>query len=463
MGINMTEVSERRKTEYNYNMTFGLLAGLAIVMVVAGHLGYEIMTVGGLFPYYSFHVPLFLFISGYFYGENAEEHPAAYMKKKIVRLLLPYFIWNLVYGLLAWLLRTKGFTMGEEIGIRTLFLAPFLHGYQFIYNYAAWFVPVLFVIEMMNLFMRILMKRLIQALPHRRRSGSVGQFDEGQTAERQESDKQTVKRDLVGRQTVKRDLVGRQTVESDLVGRQTVARDLVGKQADEKHLVEGQAADGQQDDTGAVEWFYLCGSLVVGILVVSLAIGGHVWGNYKAPGRILFLYPCFQMGRFYKKRVERYDTVGNLPYFAILLTVQVILHICCNGLAFSSVWCTGFANGPVIPYVTIVSGIAFWLRIARILAPLAESSKLIRYVGQHTYTVMMHHVLVFMLIKMLLAGLAVSTGFCVDFAFEQFYTNIDYIYLVNGAEHFKMVYLAAGIMLPLGVKHIGERIRAWKS
>lgn len=481
MGINMTEVSGKRKTEYN--MTFGLLAGLAIVMVVAGHLGYEIMTVGGLFPYYSFHVPLFLFISGYFYRENAEEHPAAYMKKKIVRLLLPYFIWNLVYGLFAYLLRAKGFTMGEEIGIRTLFLAPFLHGYQFIYNYAAWFVPVLFVVEMMNLFMRILMRRLIQVLPHRRRSGSVGQFDEGQTAERQESDKQIVERDLVGRQTVERDLVGKQTVERDLVGKQTVERDLVGrqtverdllgkqtverdlmgKQTDEKHLVEGQAADGQQDDTGAVEWLYLCGSLLVGILVVSLAIGGHVWGNYKAPGRILFLYPCFQMGRFYKKRVERYDTVGNLPYFAVLLTVQVILHICCNGLAFSSVWCTGFANGPVIPYVTVVSGIAFWLRIARILAPLTESCKLIRYVGQHTYTVMMHHVLVFMLVKMLLAGLAASTGFCADFAFEQFYTNIDYIYLVNGAEHFKMVYLAAGIMLPLGVKHIGERIRAWKS
>ena len=53
---------ENDKTEYN--ITFGILTGTAIVMVVAGHLGYGVLTVGDLFPYYSFHVPLFMFISG---------------------------------------------------------------------------------------------------------------------------------------------------------------------------------------------------------------------------------------------------------------------------------------------------------------------------------------------------------------------------------------------------------------
>lgn len=389
MGIHMLGTPERKETEYN--MTFGLLAGLAIIMVVAGHLGYEIMTFGGLFPYYSFHVPLFLFVSGYFYQGSAEEHPLPYLKKKIRRLLVPYFIWNLLYGLFAWLLRAKGFCMGEEIGIRTLFLSPFLHGYQFIYNYAAWFVPVLFVIEVMNLFMRILTGRVLQMLPQRKRTEAGG-----------------------------------------------------------------RTIDGEPREPVALEWFYLCGSLLVGMAVVCLAIGGHVWGDYKAPGRILFLYPCFQMGQVYRRKLERHDTIGNLPYFAVLLSVQVILHLCCNGLAFSSVWCTGFANGPVIPYVTIVSGIAFWLRIAKVLTPVAKSGRLIRYMGQHTYTVMMHHVLVFLLIKMILAGVAACTDFCGDFDLGQFYTNIDYIYLVNGAEHFKMVYLAAGVMLPLGVRYLGE-------
>lgn len=364
---------ENDKTEYN--ITFGILTGTAIVMVVAGHLGYGVLTVGDLFPYYSFHVPLFMFISGYFYKEVGKGQTFGYVKKKVRRLLVPYLLWNLVYGLLAWLLRGHGFSMGEEIDIRTLLLAPFMHGYQFIYNYAAWFVPVLLVIEMMNLLMRLICGWSFEKLSRRR------------------------------------------------------------------------------DEGGNLEWFYLAGSLAIGMIVVCLAIGGHVWGDYKAAGRILFLYPCYQMGQFYKKKLEKHDTMGNLVYFAIVMGVQTLLQIGCNGLAFSSVWCTGFANGPLVPYVTIVTGIAFWLRIAKVAAPVIGRSRVIRFLGQNTYTVMMHHVLVFMLIKMILAGVAAGTGLCGDFDFAQFYSNIDYIYLVNGVEHFKMVYLAAGVGVPLAIRY----------
>ncbi len=376
---------ERQKRPYN--VTFGILSALAILMIVAGHAGYDILTVGGLFPYYSFHVPLFLFISGYFYREEEEAHPLTYLKKKAKRLLLPYFIWNVVYGLIAWALRTfAGFGMGEGISLKTLFVTPFLNGYQFILNYAAWFVPVLFLIEMMNLCMRLLLKWL--------------------------------------------------------------------------HMNS--------------EWVILLGTLAVGMLVVQFAIEGRVWGLYKTPGRILFLYPCFQMGQFYKKKLESRDRLGNLPYFVIVIGVQVLLYLCCNGLAYSSVWVTGFANGPLIPYVTVVSGAAFWLRVAKILAPLCESGQsgisaaqsdagrrnnpaavqnpaggFLLYLGRNTYAVMLHHVMAFMLVKMILAGIAAHTGYLPDFDFMRFYSDIDYYYLVKGSEAFRMVYLAAGVGLPL--------------
>lgn len=376
----------------SYNVTFGILSALAILMIVAGHIGYDILTVGGLFPYYSFHVPLFLFISGYFYRGGEEERPLLYLKKKAKRLLLPYFIWNVVYGVIAWVLRAfGGFSMGEAISLKTLFLSPFLNGYQFIYNYAAWFVPVLFVIEMMNLCMRLILRKF--------------------------------------------------------------------RLCDERLI--------------------LACSLAVGVAVVQFAIDGRVWGLYKTPGRILLLYPCFQMGQFYKKKLERRDTLGNLPYFAIVIGVQVLLHLCCNGLAYSSVWCTGFANGPLIPYVTAVSGTAFWLRVAKMLVPICgggaqsdisalrsdaqNGSKAVRagaerqnpagsfllYLGRNTYAVMMHHVMAFMLVKMVLAGIASHTGYLTDFDFVRFFADIDYYYLVKGSEAFQMVYLAAGVGLPL--------------
>lgn len=359
------------KTYKEYNATFGILSALAMIMIVAGHADYNILTVGELFPYYSFHVPLFMFISGYFYRQQEEEKPFVYLKKKVCRLLAPYFIWNLVYGLIAWALRVwGGFAIGEPVTFKSLFLEPFLHGYQYLYNFAAWFVPVLFLIEVMNLCMRLLLRKLCLCR----------------------------------------------------------------------------------------EWLILAGSLLVGMAVVYSAIGGHVWGWYKMPGRILFLYPCFQMGQFYHQKLEKHDTLGNLPYFALVIGVQVVLQLTCNGLAYSSVWCTGFANGPVIPYVTVVSGIAFWLRIAKVLTPALEKSRAVTYLGKNTYAVMMHHIMAFMLVKMVLAGVASHTGFCPDFDFEQFHTNIDYIYPVGGAEAFKMVYLAAGLILPLGLQFCLSRI-----
>lgn len=355
----MTQITSMKEKEYN--ITFCILSGLAIIMIVAGHVGYDILTVGGLFPYYSFHVPLFLFISGYFYREKEEDKPLSYFIKKIKRLLFPYFIWNLVYGILAQLLHLCGFSMGEAINFRTLFIEPFVSGYQFIYNYAAWFVPVLFIIEMMNLLMCLILKKL-------------------------------------------------------------------------RLCYEG---------------FILAGSLVAGMVVIWLAIHGHVWGIYKMPGRILFLYPCFQMGQFYYRKLEKHDTLGNLPYFAIVIGVQLLLTLCCNGLAYSSVWCTGFANGFVIPYVTVVSGVAFWLRIAKILSPLFCGNKYVLYLGKNTYAVMMHHVMAFMAVKAAIAAVAAHTAWCADFDREQYLGNIDYYYMVKGAEQFKMVYLLAGILLPL--------------
>ena len=46
---------------YKENKEFRILSAIGIILVVAGHLGYDVFDIGGLFPYYSFHVPLFMF------------------------------------------------------------------------------------------------------------------------------------------------------------------------------------------------------------------------------------------------------------------------------------------------------------------------------------------------------------------------------------------------------------------
>ena len=60
-------------TNQNVNYTFKLLYAIGIVFVVAGHcpnLGYSHET--QMFPIYSFHMGLFMFVSGYFYTAKNE-------------------------------------------------------------------------------------------------------------------------------------------------------------------------------------------------------------------------------------------------------------------------------------------------------------------------------------------------------------------------------------------------------
>nr|MDE7049100.1 acyltransferase family protein [Lachnospiraceae bacterium] len=140
----MTHFREKNFRENNFSeiRELRILSAIGIILVVAGHLGYNLFDIGGLFPYYSFHVFIFLFVSGYFYRREAEERIGRYLIGKCVTLLLPYFVWNLFYGILSNLLHGAGFSIGETLSLRGLFLSPFLDGHQFMYNFPAWFVPV---------------------------------------------------------------------------------------------------------------------------------------------------------------------------------------------------------------------------------------------------------------------------------------------------------------------------------
>ena len=138
-------------------------------------------------------------------------------------------------------------------------------------------------------------------------------------------------------------------------------------------------------------------------------------GYYKFPGRILFMFPAYQLGYLYKKHLEKYDTLPNGLYFAILFLVQLIVVLSCNGLAYSAVWCTGFVNGPFIPYITCITGIAFWLRISKILAPLYNRLKYVRLIGENTYAIMMHHILGFLLLNAFLYAISVPGTLLEDF------------------------------------------------
>lgn len=86
-----------RKRDYNMDM----IKAIAITLVVIGHIVQYICVPEGfwenhVFRYiYSFHMPLFMFISGYFSYCPQKEIDAEWLKQRFVRLMLPFLAWIL--------------------------------------------------------------------------------------------------------------------------------------------------------------------------------------------------------------------------------------------------------------------------------------------------------------------------------------------------------------------------------
>ena len=130
---------------------FRLLYAVAIIIVVASHCGR-----GGLslfydwFTPYAFHLGIFAFGSGYFYREQDADNQLAYLIRKIRNFLVPVYVCNVFYGVFVALLHAQGFSIGKELSLYNLIVAPMTSGHQFMYNLGAWFVAPLFMVVIFN-------------------------------------------------------------------------------------------------------------------------------------------------------------------------------------------------------------------------------------------------------------------------------------------------------------------------
>lgn len=147
--------------------------GIGITLVVAGHARFVLSD----FLSYSFHIPLFYFISGFFLHKYiiGRISRVNFIKRKFVTLLVPYFCYNLIFGLITYLLPFLGIFIQngrpgiipftQIINLHTLLIEPFIVGWPFRISSALWFVPSLFLVMLLvcitkNIFPYIIKKPL---------------------------------------------------------------------------------------------------------------------------------------------------------------------------------------------------------------------------------------------------------------------------------------------------------------
>ena len=125
--------------------------GLGMLAIIWGHLtnsGWHYNLV------YSFHIPLFFFLSGLVFNSKKHTDFKAYVKGRIKRLFIPYVI----YSIITWALWV-GFLFYTHKAAETDIYAPLLQtiiaqgsGGFLVHNVALWFIPCLFCVEVMYFF-----------------------------------------------------------------------------------------------------------------------------------------------------------------------------------------------------------------------------------------------------------------------------------------------------------------------
>jgi fucose 4-O-acetylase-like acetyltransferase len=345
-------------TKNNINYTFKMLYIIAIFMVVDGHIGrYDYLSLNGLLRYQNYHLALFMFASGYFL--NLTKEPLEYVKSKLYRLILPLYLWNLIYGLIAHILNNYyNVSLGSPINLYNLLIAPLTDGHQFIYNMASWFLVPLFCLQILSFFI-------------------LKPFERS------------------------------------------------------KYLKQ-------------ISLIFFIISILIYCLVVPIAPQNNAQRNFSLLFfRTIYFFPSFAFGFLYKKILEKHDTLSSPIYFFTILLAYTTISILYPNHTHTPSWLNDFYAPPFATLLITIIAILFWLRIAKILAPLVKKSKTLTTISNNTFAIMMHHFIGFMIIK------ATISPFFKDFDHHQFHNNIWYNYFPYSESLTSWIYIFITIVISL--------------
>ncbi len=291
------------------NKQMDVLLCLGIILVVLGHVGADSWKTKlfNWFVIYSFHMPLFFFVSGYFYKPERENRLGHSILRMIKKFVVPYYIWNLIYGAVVFALKDAGLVrFNLDRSIRNFFVTPWTTGDQYQLNSPAWFLLTLFLAEAVYLLLRKL-------LSFRKK----------------------------------------------------------------------------QNEYALTVLFLGMGLAGGGMMVYGAARDGML-----VLAKMLYAIAFYHLGHLYKVKLEKIDRLGNGAYFGILFIIQYFLMVKTDGFPYISMWngsITTMGKNIVLPMAVALTGIAFMLRVSRILAPSLGDSAAVKRLSLSTKSIMLHH------------------------------------------------------------------------
>lgn len=318
-------------------------------------------------PAYYF-MPLFVVASGYFYkDENDSQSIRVFLLGKFRALVIPYFTWNIFYGILNYVLRRRGIIhYGDQINLKSMFVRPWIDGHQFHFNIASWFLLSLFLVIVTSFTVRKIFLKL--------------------------------------------------------------------------NLLN--------------EWLLLVLFGGISMCAICLAEKGYNQGIWLCLTRMGFLLPYFQLGFLYKKS-EMWFTKRKGGVISGLIILLYGMLALCNKTSVNVVFARFEGNSLVITVIT-VSCIILIMLAMEIFSPSFENNKIVRYIGDNTFTIMMHHPLYIFVLNfgLFMIGKRIDMA---SFDVEKFQTTIWYCYTWRD-DRIKLFYVVFALGMPLIVKYLSDRV-----
>ena len=204
--------------------------------------------------------------------------------------------------------------------------------------------------------------------------------------------------------------------------------------------------------------FLLC--LIPGVLCVTLCNRGQQSAVPLFLLRTLILLPGYAGGVLYRRCLEKHDTLPTVPYLTALVIVRALLCARYENLAYLLSTCDYFGCDAFGVYAGGAIAIAFYLRIARLLAPHVAKSRLALAISRNTFAIMMHHYMGFFALNSVFVALHVLGVFARDFSMRSWRTMSDYMYAPGGRPEWDILYLMAGLLFPLLVQGAQNKLLA---
>ena len=361
----------KTKIKQKTNKKMMILSFLGIIRVVLGHTGNSFKLASDFFPYYSFHMALFIFISGYFYNPKNEENifgKDGYIVKKIKKMIIPYFLWNLIYGIIVTIAKKMNIcSFGEKINLKSFFVRPWTTGHQYILNIAAWFILALFLVNITYIIIRKISKKLKI----------------------------------------------------------------------------------WNDDIFTVIY------LIISIVAIYFACKNKI-EKYIPFLRTAFFMFFYQLGYWYKVKIENKVKTNNLIYFLTLIIIQLMLLKIDGKLTYEVVFMKFSCKYIITPIIASITGILFWLKISEVLEPVLGDNKIVNYISNNTYDIMQHHLFWMFLTNLIIfeiSGILNLKGFNVS----RFRSTIYYAYTF-GVSQAQIIYTIICIAMPILVRYSYEEL-----